>query len=101
MAKSGLPFIGPGRLRAVARSSGFSSPVEVEASRCKIDSILCKLEEAPSAAAAAATEASSVSSMSSGCRERTVRCLPLLDDAQEPTNQFSLHFQAIHVCHCQ
>ena len=45
MAKSGLPFIRSGRLRSVARSSGFSgSPVEVEASKCKIDTILCNLK---------------------------------------------------------
>ena len=83
MAKSGLPFVGSSRLRAFARSSGFSSPVEVEASRCKIDTILCNLEETDSAAASTAT---------SGCRERTIRCLPLLDDAQESTNLFSVRF---------
>ena len=77
MAKSGLPFIRSGRLRSVARSSGFSggSPVEVEASKCKIDTILCNLEEADSARATSAAA-------SAGCRERTLRCLPLLDDAQ-------------------
>ena len=83
MAKSGLPFIRSGRLRAVARSSGFSSPVEVEASKCKIDTILCNLEEADSAKV--------LNSMaSSGCRERTLRCLPLLDDAQGPMKRFSV-----------
>ena len=76
VAKSGLPFIRSGRLRSVARSSGFSgSPVEVEASKCKIDTILCNLKEADSARATSAAA-------SAGCRERTLRCLPLLDDAQ-------------------
>ena len=79
VAKSGLPFIGSGRLRSVARSTGFSSPVEVEASRCKIDTILCNLEETASATSTAA---------SSGCRERTIRCLPLLDDAQESMKHY-------------
>ena len=83
MAKSGLPFVRSSRLRAVARSSGFSSPVEVEASKCKIDTILCNLKEADSARATSAAA-------SSGCRERTLRCLPLLDDAQGPMIRFSV-----------
>ena len=88
VAKSGLPFIRSGRLRAVARSTGFSSPVEIEASRCKIDTILCNLEETDSSAAL--TAASAAAMASSGCRERTIRCLPLLDDAQESMMHFSV-----------
>ena len=83
MAKSGLPFIRSGRLRSVARSSGFSSPVEVEASKCKIDTILCNLKEADSARATSAAA-------SAGCRERTLRCLPLLDDAQGQMKRLSV-----------
>ena len=87
MAKSGLPFVRSSRLRAVARSSGFSSPVEVEASKCKIDTILCNLEETDSATLNATSAAAAASS---GCRERTIRCLPLLDDAQESMMHFSV-----------
>eukprot|EP00095_Tigriopus_kingsejongensis_P004672 maker-scaffold1703_size30640-snap-gene-0.8 protein:Tk04672 transcript:maker-scaffold1703_size30640-snap-gene-0.8-mRNA-1 annotation:"venom allergen 3-like" len=58
-AKSGLKFIKPAKLRKMARSG--NSPIEIEASKCKIDTILCTLNA------------------SFACEERIRRCLPLLD----------------------
>ena len=58
-AKSGLKFLKASKLRSVARSG--SSPIDVEASKCKIDTILCSLNS------------------SFACDERLRRCLPLLD----------------------
>ena len=40
--KSGLQFVKPSRLRDVARSTEYVGVVDLEASKCKIDTILCR-----------------------------------------------------------
>lgn len=64
-AKSGLPFLKPLDLKKVsARRSDVvnGSPIDIEASKCKIDTILCSLNS------------------SFSCRDRLRHCVPLLDD---------------------
>ena len=41
--KSGLAFVKPSKLRDVARSTDLEAYVDLEASKCKIDTILCRL----------------------------------------------------------
>ena len=59
-AKSGLEFIKPSRLRGVARSND-DIMVDLEASKCKIDTILCSLNG------------------TLACKDRLRKCLPLFD----------------------
>ncbi len=61
---SGLKFVDPSKLKSVARSANVR-PIDVEAAKCKIDTILCEDVNATSTA--------------SGCAERLRKCLPLLD----------------------
>ena len=42
--KSGLAFVKPSRLRDVARSTDLEAFVDLEASKCKIDTILCRFK---------------------------------------------------------
>ena len=58
--QSGLKFVDATNLRSVARSSEFRS-IDVEATKCKIDTILCSLNSTFT------------------CRERLEYCLPLID----------------------
>ena len=58
--KSGLKFVDATRLRSVARSTELR-PIDVEASKCKIDTILCSLNS------------------TIACKERLEYCLPLID----------------------
>ena len=58
--KSGLKFVDATRLKSVARSNELR-PIDVEASKCKIDTILCSLNS------------------TRACQERLEYCLPLID----------------------
>ena len=58
--KSGLKFVDATRLKSVARSNELR-PIDVEASKCKIDTILCSLNS------------------TRVCKERLEYCLPLID----------------------
>lgn len=58
--KSGLKFIDASKLRSVARSNDIS-PIDVEAAKCKLDTILCGLNSTQT------------------CFDRLRKCLPLLE----------------------
>ena len=75
-AKSGLRFLDPSHLKTVARSD--DSPIDVEASKCKIDSILCSINA------------------SFACKERVRRCLPLLDLVGDGSN----NVRPLSECEC-
>ena len=81
--RSGLRFIQPSQLRSIARSD--DSPIDIEASRCKIDTILCSINA------------------SFACQERIRRCLPLLDlfddDGVETTARYDRR-PPIQECEC-
>lgn len=80
-AESGLKFLQPSQLRSVARSTDSGlSPIDVEASKCKIDTILCSLNA------------------SFACKERIRRCLPLLDlfESESENGRNGI----VHECQC-
>ncbi len=58
--RSGLKFLDATKLRSVARSNEYT-PLDVEASKCKVDTILCSLNSTVT------------------CEERLEYCLPLID----------------------
>jgi len=58
--RSGLRFLDATKLRSVARSNEFM-PIDMEATKCKIDTILCSLNS------------------TSFCKDRLEYCLPLMD----------------------
>ena len=58
--RSGLKFLDATKLRSVARSNDYT-PIDVEATKCKIDTILCSLNS------------------TLACQDRLEFCLPLMD----------------------
>ena len=66
--KSGLKFVDATRLKSVARSNELR-PIDVEASKCKIDTILCSLNS------------------TRACQERLEYCLPLIDIEASEANE--------------
>ena len=66
--KSGLKFVDATRLKSVARSNELR-PIDVEASKCKIDTILCSLNS------------------TRACQERLEYCLPLIDIEANEANE--------------
>ena len=77
-AKSGLKFLQANKLKSVARSG--DSPIDIVASKCKIDTILCSLNG------------------TFACKERLRRCLPLLDLLNE--NEKADNRRPLAECRC-
>ena len=63
----------------MARSSGLAPPVETEAAKCKIDTILCGLRNSSDE-----TESESKNGLypRSACEKKLRRCMPLVREAQ-------------------